>query len=123
MFDNITQSADGLFILLGIMSLVAFFFAGPHKIYEAVFGSLVGIGCYIFVREMTFVFPEFTRSFFLGNWLVDNRGSILLVLKFATILLFFFTPLTLAINVSGLVRGNFWFIMKTLILGLFYVTY
>ncbi len=95
MFDSLTNSADGLFVLLYVIALVVFFLFGPHKVYESIFGALIGIGAYLLFHEMTFVTPEVTRTLFLGNWIMENRGSLLFVSKILTIALFFITPMTL----------------------------
>lgn len=53
---------------------------------------------------MTFVYPEISRTVFLGNWIVENRGTLLWIAKFMALLLFFITPMTIGLNVSGVVR-------------------
>ena len=87
-----------------------FFLFGPHKVYEAIFGSLFGLGMYLLIHEMTFVSPDVTRTLIFGPWIVDNRGSLLLVSKIFTIVLFFISPVTIGMNVSGVVRGTFSFL-------------
>lgn len=121
MFDSLTNSADGLFLLIYIITVVVFFLFGPHKIYESVFWALLGLWLYLLLHEMTFVYPEITRTVFLWNWLVDNRGTLLWIAKWSSLLLFFITPATLWLNVSGVVRGTFWFFLKTMILSLIFV--
>ena len=121
MFDSLTHSADGLFILFYVIALVVFFLFGPHKVYESIFGTLVGIGLYLLLHEMTFVSPEITRTFFFGNWIVENRGSLLFGAKILIIILFFITPMTLGLNVSWVIRGTFWFFFKVIILSAFFV--
>ncbi len=123
MFDSLTNSADWLFILLFVISLVVFFLFWPHKVYESLFGCLIGLGLYLFVHEMTFIFPEITRSVFLGNWIVENRGTLLWISKFIALLLFFVTPMTLGLNVSGVVRGTFIFFLKTIVLSAFFICF
>jgi hypothetical protein len=123
MFDGLTNSADGLFILLYVITLVVFFLFGPHKVYESLFWALLGLGLYLFIHELTFVFPEITRTVFFWNWLVDNRGTLLWLAKWSTLVLFFVTPITLGLNVSGVVRGTFWFFFKTIVLSAFFVSF
>jgi hypothetical protein len=123
MFDSITQSADGLFVLLFVIALVVFFLFGPHKIYESLFGSLLGLWLYLLIHEMTFIFPELTRTGFMGNWFVENRWTLLWLSKFLALLLFFVTPMTLWLNVSGVVRGTFWFFLKTVVLSVFFICF
>lgn len=123
MFDSLTNSADGLFILLYIITLVVFFLFGPHKIYESLFWALLGLGLYLLVHEMTFVYPEITRTIFFWDWLVENRGTLLWIAKWSALLLFFVTPATLWLNVSGVVRGTFWFFLKTIILSVIFVCF
>lgn len=123
MFDGLTNSADGLFILLYVIALVVFFLFGPHKVYESLFWALLGLGLYLFIHELTFVFPELTRTVFFGNWLVDNRGTLLWLAKWSTLILFLVTPITLWLNVSGVVRGTFWFFFKTIVLSAFFVCF
>lgn len=123
MFDGLTNSADGLFILLYVIALVVFFLFGPHKVYESLFWALLGLGLYLFIHEMTFVFPELTRTVFFWNWLVDNRGTLLWLAKWSALILFFVTPITLWLNVSGVVRGTFWFFLKTIVLSAFFVCF
>lgn len=117
MFDSLTSSADWLFILLFVICLVVFFLFWPHKVYESLFGCLVWLGMYLCIHEMTFIFPEVTRSFFMGGWIVENRGTLLWASKFTALLLFFITPMTLGLNVSWVVRGTFWFFLKTIVLS------
>lgn len=95
MFDSLTNSADGLFIIFYIIALVLFFLVGPHKVYEGIFGSLIALGCYIFFYEITFVQPEITRTVFLGSWLIDHRGTLLWITKMLSFALLFVTPMTL----------------------------
>ncbi len=123
MFDSLTNSADWLFILLFVISLVVFFLFWPHKVYESLFGCLIGLGLYLFIHEMTFIFPEITRSVFMGNWIVENRGTLLWISKFTALLLFFVTPMTLGLNVSGVVRGTFVFFLKTIVLSAFFICF
>ena len=123
MFDSLTNSADGLFILLFIIALVVFFLFGPHKVYESLFWCLLWFGLYLLVHEMTFVFPELTRSVFLGDWFVENRGILLWVSKFIALLLFFVTPMTLWLNVSWVVRGTVWFFLKTILLSAVFICF
>lgn len=123
MFDSLTNSADGLFVLLYVIALVVFFLFGPHKVYESIFGALIGIGAYLLFHEMTFVTPEVTRTLFLGNWIMENRGSLLFVSKILTIALFFITPMTLWLNVAGVIRGTFWFFLKVLLLSAFFICF
>ncbi len=123
MFDSLTNSADWLFILLFVISLVVFFLFWPHKVYESLFGCLLGLGMYLCIHELTFVYPEITRSLFMGNWIVENRGTLLWLSKFGALLLFFVTPMTLGLNVSWVVRGTFWFFLKTIILSAVFVCF
>jgi len=123
MFDSITNSADGLFILLYILSLVVFFLFGPHKVYESLFWALLGLGLYLLVHEMTFVYPEITRTLFFGNQIVENRWTILWASKWFAVILFFITPITLGLNVSGVVRGTLWFFLKTIILSTIFIVF
>jgi len=123
MFDSLTQSADGLFVLLFVIALVVFFLFWPHKIYESIFGCLLGLGLYLLIHEMTFIFPELTRTWFMGNWFVENRWTLLWLSKFIALLLFFITPMTLGLNVSGVVRGTFWFFLKTVILSIVFICF
>ncbi len=123
MFDSLTNSADGLFILLYVIALVVFFLFGPHKVYESIFGSLIALGMYLLIHEMTFVSPEMTRTLFFGNWIVENRGTLLFGTKILTVLLFFSTPMTLGLNVSGVIRGTFWFFLKVILLSAFFVCF
>lgn len=123
MFDSLTNSADGLFILLYVIALVVFFLFGPHKVYESIFGSLLALGLYLLIHEMTFVSPEITRTFFFWNWIVENRGTLLLGSKILTLILFFVTPMTLGLNVSGVIRGTFWFFLKVVVLSAFFICF
>lgn len=123
MFDSLTNSADGLFVLIYIITVVIFFLFGPHKIYESIFWALLGLWLYLLLHEMTFVYTEITRTMFIGNWLVDNRGTLLWLAKWSSLLLFFITPATLWLNVSGVVRGTFWFFLKTIILSVIFVLF
>lgn len=123
MFDSLTNSADGLFILLFIIALVVFFLFGPHKVYESLFWCLLWLGLYLLIHEMTFVFPDLTRTLFLGNWLVENRGMLLWASKFIALLLFFITPMTLGLNVSWVVRGTLWFFLKTILLSAVFICF
>jgi hypothetical protein len=123
MFDNLTQSADGLLVGLFVVSLVIFFLFGPHKVYEAIFGSLFGLGIYLLIHEMTFVFPDITRTLLFGPWMVDNRGTLLLLAKIFTIVLFFVSPITIGMNVSGVVRGTLVFFIKLIFLSAFCVCF
>lgn len=123
MFDSLTNSADGFFILLFIIALVVFFLFGPHKVYESLFWCLLWFGLYLLVHEMTFIFPELTRTIFLGDWLVENRGILLWVSKFIALLLFFVTPMTLWLNVSWVVRGTVWFFLKTIFLSAVFICF
>lgn len=123
MFDNLTQSADGLLVGLFVVSLVIFFLFGPHKVYEAIFGSLFGLGIYLLIHEMTFVFPDLTRTLLFGPWMVDNRGTLLLLAKIFTIVLFFVSPITIGMNVSGVVRGTLVFFIKLIFLSAFCVCF
>lgn len=91
--------------------------------YESLFGALLGIGTYLLFHEMTFVSPEVTRTLFLGNWIVENRGSLLFTSKILSVALFFITPMTLGLNVSGVIRGTFWFFLKVLVLSAFFVCF
>lgn len=121
MFDSLTNSADGLFILLYIIALVIFFLFGPHKVYESLFWCLLGLWLYLLIHEMTFIFPEITRTGFFWNWIVLNRGSLLWTSKLIAVLLFFVTPMTLGLNVSWVVRGTVWFFMKTIVLSMIFI--
>lgn len=123
MFDSLTNSADWLLILLFVIALVVFFLFWPHKVYESLFGCLLGLGLYLFIHEMTFIFPELTRGAFMWDWLVENRGTLLWFSKFVALLLFIVTPITLGLNVSGVVRGTFWFFLKTIILSAFFICF
>ncbi len=121
MFDSLTNSADGLFILLYIIALIVFFLFGPHKVYESIFWCLLGLWLYLFIHEITFVFPEITRTAFFWNWIVENRGSLLWTSKLIAVLLFFITPMTLWLNVSWVVRGTVWFFLKTIVLSALFI--
>lgn len=123
MLDNLTQSADGLLLGIFVVSLVVFFLFGPHKVYEAIFGALFGLGMYLLIHEMTFIYPDATYRLFLGPWIVDNRWSLLWVAKAFTILLFFVSPMTIGINVSGVVRGTLVFFLKLFFLSAFCVSF
>lgn len=123
MFDSITTSADGLFIILYIICLIIFFLVGPHKVYEWLFGALLALGCYLFIYQMTLVAPDLTRNVFFGNWIVDHRDILLWVSKSLTIMLFFVTPMTLGLNVAWVVRDTLWFFVKVLILSAFFVIF
>ena len=123
MFDSLTSSADGLLVILYIIALIIFFLVGPHKVYEGIFWSLVGLGCYAFIHEMTFVTPDFTRTLFMGNWIVENRGMLLWSTKILAFALFFITPMTLWLNVAGVVRGTLWFFLKVVFLSAFFVCF
>jgi hypothetical protein len=54
---------------------------------------------------------------------VDNRGTLLWLAKWSALILFFVTPATLWLNVSGVVRGTFWFFFKTIVLSAFFVCF
>jgi hypothetical protein len=43
--------------------------------------------------------------------------------KSSALILFFLTPITLWLNVSGVVRGTFWFFFKTIVLSAFFVSF
>lgn len=123
MLDNLTQSADGVLVGLFVVSLVVFFLFGPHKVYESIFGSLFGLGMYLLIHEMTFVSPDTTRTLLFGQWIVDNRGTLLWFAKGATVILFFVSPVTIGINVSGVVRGTLVFFIKLIFLSAFCVCF
>jgi hypothetical protein len=78
---------------------------------------------YLFIHEMTFVFPDVTRTLFFGQWMFDNRGALLWSAKVATLILFFLAPATIGINVSGVVRGTFIFFIKLMFLSTFFVCF
>jgi hypothetical protein len=59
----------------------------------------------------------------MGNWIVENRGTLLWVSKFTALMLFFVTPMTLGLNVSGVIRGTFWFFLKMIILSAFFICF
>lgn len=123
MLDSLTYSADGLIILSFIIFWVIFFLNWPHKVYEALIWALIGTGAYLLVYELTFVNPEFTRTLVIWNWLIDNRGTILWVLKLLIGILYLMTPVTIWVNVSWELRGTGWFLVKTVILSAFFVSF
>jgi len=123
MFDSLTQSADGLFVLLFVIALVIFFLFWPHKVYESLFGCLIGLWMYLFIHEMTFVYPEITRSIFMGDFIMKNRGTLLWMSKCIALVLFFVTPMTLGLNVSGVPRGTVLFFLKTSILSAVFISF
>ncbi len=123
MFDSLTHSIDGLIILSYVIALVMFFLYGPHKVYESFFGSLLGFGCYLFIYQMTFVNPDFTRTLIFGNWILEHRGVLLWASNFATVFLFFFAPMSVGINSQGMVRGSLWFLSKIIILSACFVLF
>lgn len=123
MFDFLSNSVDGLIILSYIISLVLFFLYWPHKVYEAFFGALLGLWCYLFVYQMTFVTPDITRTLLFGNLIVDNRGVLLLSSNAAMVFLFFFAPISVGIHARGMVRGSLWFISKIIILSACFVLF
>lgn len=123
MFDSLTQSADGLFVLIYIIFLVIFFIFWPHKIYEAILGSLIALGCYFFIHEITFVYPGILEWNFWGKWLIENRWNLLWCAKWGIFVLLILTPITLWVNVFWVKRNTFWFIVKTLFLTFFFLCY
>ena len=123
MIDELVNSADGLLVLIFIIVIVVFFLFWAHKVYESFFWALLGLGLYLFIHEITFVFPEITKTVFFWWWIVDNRGMLLWIAKILAILLFFFTPMTMWLNVYGVVRNTFWFFCKTLVLSVFFVCF
>jgi hypothetical protein len=123
MFDSLTSSADWLFAIFYIIALIIFFLAGPHKVYEWIFGSIIALGCYMFIHEMTFVSPELTRGLFLGNWIVENRWTLLWISKVLIVGLFFITPMTLGLNVAWVVRDTLWFFIKVIFLSAFFLSF
>ncbi|MFA6079985.1 MAG: hypothetical protein WC753_00700 [Candidatus Gracilibacteria bacterium] len=123
MFDFFANSVDGLIILSYIIALVLFFLYGPHKVYEAFFGALLGLGCYLFVYQMTFVTPDITRTLIFGNLIVDNRGILLFSSNVIMVFLFFFSPISVGIHARGMVRGSLWFVSKIIILSACFVLF
>lgn len=123
MFDFLANSVDGLIILAYIIALVVFFLYGPHKVYEAFFGALLGLGCYLFLYKLTFISPEFTRTLLFWNWLFDQRYFLLWWSHFLMIFLFFFAPISLGIHAGVMVRGSLWFLLKIVILSAFFVVF
>ncbi len=55
--------------------------------------------------------------------MIDHRGILLWIGKIATVALFLFSPLTMGINVTGAVRGTFWFCLKVFVLSAFYIIF
>lgn len=104
MFDIFTTSVDGLIILAYVIALVIFFLYGPHKVYEAFFGALLGFGCYLFLHQITFISPEYTRTLLFGNWLFEQRYFLLWWSHFMMIFLFFFAPISVGIHAGVMVR-------------------
>lgn len=110
-------------LIFYIIALVLFFLVGPHKVYEWIFWALLGLGCYSLIHEMTFVAPDFTRTLFLGNIIVENRGTLLWISKVLVGVLFFVTPMTLGLNVAWVVRDTLWFFIKVILLSAFFVIF
>ncbi|MEI6710824.1 MAG: hypothetical protein WCK88_00725 [bacterium] len=64
MFDFLANSVDGLIILSYIIALVVFFLYGPQKVYESLFGALLGLGLYLFLYQITITTPGITSTLF-----------------------------------------------------------
>lgn len=62
MFDFLANSVDGIIILSYIIALVVFFLYGPQKVYESLFGALLGLGLYLFLYQITYITPDTTRA-------------------------------------------------------------
>ncbi len=123
MWDNLTYSADALIILLYIISLVIFFLSWPHKVYEAILGSLIAVGAYFAIYHFTFTQEIYTSRLMWWNWSIEHRYNILWWLKLSFPILYIATPLTLGVNVIGVVRWTFFFFIKVFILSAFFVIF
>ena len=62
MFDFLANSVDGIIILSYIIALVVFFLYGPQKVYESLFGALLGLGLYLLLYQITYITPDTTRA-------------------------------------------------------------
>ncbi len=123
MFDFLANSVDGLIILAFIISLVLFFLYGPQKVYESLFGSLLWLGLYLFLYQITFISPEYTRTLLFGDWLFEQRYFLLWWSHFMMIFLFFFAPISVGIHAGVMVRWSLWFLLKIVILSAFFVLF
>jgi len=123
MFDFFAHSIDGLIVLSYIIAVVVFFLYWPHKVYEALFGALLGISCYLILYHMTFISPDFVRTLLFGNWIYEQRYFLLWWSHFLMIFLFFFTPISVGIHSWVIVRGSLWFLLKILLLSAFFVIF
>jgi len=123
MFDFLANSFDGLILLSYIIALVLFFLYGPQKVYESLFGALLGLGLYLFLYQITFVTPDITRTFFFWNWIMEKRDILLWTTNCLTVFLFFFAPISVGIHAGGMIRGSLWFLLKILILSAFFVLF
>lgn len=84
---------------------------------------MFGLGAYLLISEMTYVYPDATRTLFMGTWLVDNREGLLWSAKILTIFVFILAPITIGLNVSGVVRGNFLYFLKLFFLSAVFVCF
>ncbi len=123
MFDFLANSFDGLILLSYIIALVLFFLYGPQKVYESLFGALLGLGLYLFLYQITFVTPDITRTFFFWNWIMEKRDILLWATNCLTVFLFFFAPISVGIHAGGMIRWSLWFLLKILILSAFFVLF
>ncbi len=123
MIEQFSKTADPLFIVLYIISLVLFFFFGPHKVYESVLWSIIAIGLYFLIQETTSTYSLTSQSFLWWEFLIENRLFLLRICKMWTFALLIATPITLWINVFWIRRNIYWYILKTIILSIFYILY
>lgn len=123
MIEEFTKTADPLIIVLYIISLILFFFFGPHKVYESVLWSIIAIGLYFLIHETTSTYSLTSQSFIWWNFLVENRLLLLRICKIWALTLLLATPITLWINVFWIRRNIYWYILKTIILSVFYILY
>ncbi len=98
MFDYFSQSADGIIVLSYVIALVVFFLYGPQKVYESLFGALIGFGLYLFLFSVTYTTPDVTRTIFFGEMILEKRNFLLWCTQWVTLFLFFFSPISLGIH-------------------------
>lgn len=123
MFDFLANSVDGIIILSYIIALVIFFLYGPQKVYESLFGALLGLGLYLFLYQITYITPDTTRALLFWSLVLERRDLLLWSVNCLTVFLFFFAPISVGIHAGGMIRGSLWFLFKILILSAFFVLF
>ncbi len=123
MFDFLANSVDGIILLSYIIALVVFFLYGPQKVYEWLFGALIGLGLSLFLYQILVITPGITSNTLFGNWILARRDMLLWWANCLTVFLFFFAPISVGIHAGGMIRGSLWFLLKILILSAFFVLF